>query len=247
MKGYDPVNAMNSMRFVWLITSLTCCTTLSAQGNRTIIPEPTRWTAQPTAIVAAPHSTPVAETATSTPLSDTGSASAVAPSAAAFPTLSTLSAGDGKLTPKKTEKGSFSGPAVTVTSSLAVVLGLFAAMIWISRRFGPSRSINQGVLPKEVFESLGSTSIDARTKVTLLRCGNRILVVAQTATGIKPLSEITDPEEVRRLTATCLGDASRSFDTTLRSIEKEPAQPGFVDEPTPSATPRKRSRLFASA
>ena len=138
-------------------------------------------------------------------------------------------------------------PALTVTSSLAVVLGLFAGLVWLTRKFG-ARSMNQGTVPKEVLSSLGSTPIDARTRITMLRCGTRILVVAQTATGLHPLSEITDPDEVRQLTAACIGDSRHTFDSTLKSIEKETANSGFVEASAekPSAGARSRGRLFAT-
>ncbi|MGB7328103.1 MAG: flagellar biosynthetic protein FliO [Rubripirellula sp.] len=148
-------------------------------------------------------------------------------------------------------KNQFAIPAVTVTSSLAVVLGLFAAMVWLTRKFG-SRSIAPGAIPRDVFEHLGSSPIDARTRLTMVRCGGRILVLSQTATEVRPLSEITDPEEVQRLTAACLGDSKRNFASTLQSIEKEPAKPGFASEPPQTfhapadETPRSRGRLFST-
>jgi flagellar biogenesis protein FliO len=138
-------------------------------------------------------------------------------------------------------------PAVTVTSSLAVVLGLFAGLVWLTRKYG-SRSMNQGAVPKEVLKSLGSTPIDSRTRITMLRCGNRILVVAQTASGLHPLSEITDPEEVRELTAACLGDSKHKFNSTLQSVEAEKTNSGFVDANagTPATRARSRGSLFAT-
>lgn len=197
-----------------------------AAGAIDATPRPTRWTTQAKTLDTAPPSTQLTS---------------------AFPTLRDQAdaSHSGAIEPKSSR--AFSGPAITVTSSLAVVLGLFAALVWMTRRFG-SRGINQGALSGEVLQNLGTTPIDPRTRVTLLRCGNRILVLAQTATGVQPLAEITDPEEVRHLTATCLGDAGRSFVSTLRSIEQEPVDPGFtgaVDPPPPAA--RKRSRLFATA
>lgn len=134
-------------------------------------------------------------------------------------------------------------PAVTVTSSLAVVLGLFAAMVWLTRKYG-SRSIAPGAIPREVMESLGTTAIDTRTRITMLRCGGRIIVLAQTPTEVRAISEITDPEEVRHLTATCLGDSKREFAIALKSMEMEPAAPGFAAD---IETPRQRGRLFATA
>tara|TARA_R110002049_G_scaffold2750_8_gene22198 strand:+ start:128948 stop:129754 length:807 start_codon:yes stop_codon:yes gene_type:complete len=147
-------------------------------------------------------------------------------------------------------KSKLAGPAVTVTSSLAVVLGLFALMIWLTRRFG-SRTLGQTSLPNEVLQSLGTATLDARTKVNLLRCGGRVIVVAQTPTGVYPISEFTSPEEVRQLIASCQSTSKQSFAQTLQAFEKEAAPRGFVGHETPppqdGADRRKRGRLFATA
>ena len=142
-------------------------------------------------------------------------------------------------------KSKIAGPAVTVTSSLAVVLGLFAGLVWLTRKYG-TRSMSQGAVPKEVLQSLGSTPIDARTRITMLRCGDRILVMAQTATGVHPLTEITDPDEVRRLAAACLGDSKTNFASTIQSVEREAADAGFLGTDD-SPAPPTRGRLFATA
>ncbi len=139
-----------------------------------------------------------------------------------------------------------SGSLVTICSSLAVVLGLFAGFVWINRKFG-SGSSNHGAIPKEVVQPLGSTPIDSRNRLTMIRCGNRILVLAQNAQGVQPIAEITSPDEVRELTAACLGDSKRAFASTLQSIEQERAGDGFLGEPVVQPSPRARGRLFASA
>ncbi len=139
-----------------------------------------------------------------------------------------------------------SGSLITVCSSLAVVLGLFSGLVWMTRKFG-SKSGGQRAIPKEVIQPLGSTAIDARTKVTMLRCGNRILVLAQTPQGVQLISEITSSDEVLQLTAACLGDSKQAFATTLQSIERERASNGFLDAQTDQRTPPGRGRLFASA
>ena len=161
-----------------------------------------------------------------------------------FPAFSRPSSETAEASPEEQpSKNMLAIPAVTVTSSLAVVLGLFAAMVWLTRKYG-SRSIAPGAIPREVMESLGTTAIDARTRVTMLRCGGRIIVLAQTPTEVRAISEITDPEEVRHLTATCLGDSKREFAIALKSMETERIAPGFAAE---LETPRQRGRLFATA
>ncbi|MDA8744555.1 flagellar biosynthetic protein FliO [Rubripirellula amarantea] len=166
-----------------------------------------------------------------------------------FPTLNSMAvddtdeSGDSSAVPD----ADFAAPMVTVTSSLAVVLGLFAAMVWITRKYG-AKSMGSQIIPKDVLYSLGSTSIDPRTRVSMLRVGGKILVIAHTASGIEPLSEITDADEVRRLTAACSGKSKQEFASTIASIEREGAENGFVDgiRPTP-ATPRRPGSLFATA
>ena len=143
-------------------------------------------------------------------------------------------------------RNGLAAPAVTVTSSLAVVLGLFAALVWLTRKYG-SRTLGTGGIPKDVLASLGSAAIDSRTRVTMLRCGGRILVFAQTAGAIQPLSEITDPEEVRQLTAACLGDAKDTFAATLKSMEHESGDSGFLGNARTEPQPRPRGRLFTTA
>jgi len=137
------------------------------------------------------------------------------------------------------------------------VLGLFAALVWLTRKYG-ARSLGTGMIPDDVMQSLGSAAIDPRTRVSMLRLGGRILVLAHTAQGIHPLSEITDPDEVRGLTAACAGHARKEFASTLASIEQESVSAGFVDPVRQSSAqaqharspePRRSSpsQLFASA
>jgi flagellar biogenesis protein FliO len=147
---------------------------------------------------------------------------------------------DSKATPK------VSGSLVTICSSLAVVLGLFAGFVWINRKFG-SGSGNNGGIPKEVVQPLGSTPIDSRNRVTMLRCGNRILVLVQNAQGVQPVAEITSADEVRELTAACLGNSKQAFASTLQSIEQERTDAGFLGEQPRQQSTRTSGRLFASA
>lgn len=110
----------------------------------------------------------------------------------------------GESEPAGTDAG-FAGPVVTTVSSLLVVLAVFGGMVWISRRFGSART-PAGALPDDVLRNLGSASIDAKTRITFLKVGQRILVIGQTPSGEpQTLSEITDPEEVERLANRCLG------------------------------------------
>jgi flagellar protein FliO/FliZ len=112
----------------------------------------------------------------------------------------------------------------TVASSLAIVLGLFAALVWFSKRFAPAGA---AALPSEAVELLGRTPLDGRQTMQLIRVGNRLLLVALSAGGASTLTEITDPQEVERLAALCRrgksDSATASFSQVLSQLAHEPA------------------------
>jgi len=121
----------------------------------------------------------------------------------------------------------------TVASSLAIVLGLFVALAWFSKRFGPAGS---AALPKEAVELLGRAPLAGRQSMQLIRVGNRLLLVALSAGGAETLTEITDPVEVEHLAGLCRGNradsASASFGRVLTQLATQPA----------TDPPRNRSR-----
>lgn len=90
--------------------------------------------------------------------------------------------------------------AVTVASSLAVVLGLFFLVAWFLRRSTPGPL---SPLPSEVFEVLGRSTLGGQHQVQLVRCGNRVLLISAGPAGPETLCEITDPDEVTQLLAMC--------------------------------------------
>lgn len=121
-----------------------------------------------------------------------------------FPTLVAPQASDVDAE-QADDGGPFSGPLVTTISSLVIVLSIFAGLVWISRHYGGGNAPS-GALPKDVLQNLGSSALDSKTKVTFLKCGNRILVVGQVQNGDpQTLTEITDADEVERITNRCMG------------------------------------------
>lgn len=89
---------------------------------------------------------------------------------------------------------------VNAAMSLGIVLGLFLLVMWAVRRGMPKGS---GLLPSEAVEVLGRTSLAGRQQVHLVRCGNKIVLLSVTPTGIRTLTEISDPAEVDRLHSVC--------------------------------------------
>jgi flagellar protein FliO/FliZ len=148
------------------------------------------------------------------------------------PSSSVPAGGSRKLTPRKSvahrSPGHTAAPTPstaigTVVSSLAIVLGLFAGLVWLTRRMAPAGS---AALPKEAVELLGRAPLAGRQSMQLVRIGNRILLVALSPTGAQTLTEITDPVEVEHLAALCQrgksNSASATFNGVLRRLASEP-------------------------
>jgi flagellar biogenesis protein FliO len=106
--------------------------------------------------------------------------------------------------------------------SLLFVLGLFLAAVWLIRRTSPRA---YGLLPIEAFEVLGRAPLANRQQAQLLRCGNKLLLIAASVGGAEPLTEITDPAEVERLTELCRkarpGPPAASLCQMFRKKEKQ--------------------------
>jgi flagellar protein FliO/FliZ len=89
---------------------------------------------------------------------------------------------------------------LALAGSLALVIGLFLLALWLLRRASPRGG---GLLPTEVFETLGRAPLAHRHQAHLVRIGNKLALLSASVTGVEPLVEITDPAEVERLTALC--------------------------------------------
>jgi flagellar biogenesis protein FliO len=128
----------------------------------------------------------------------------------------------------------------TVIGSLGLVLGLFFAVTWIFRRGMPGGMF---LLPREALEVLGKAALGSRQQVQLIRVGHKLLLVAITPAGVQTLTEITDPNEIERLTRICnrtapgttdaksKGDASRR-PARAKGGRRVAAKPSDVFEPS---------------
>jgi len=108
--------------------------------------------------------------------------------------------------------------AVTVFGSLALVLGVFFALVWALRRASPPGA---ALLPAEAFEVLGRAPLANRQQAHLLRCGKKLLLVSAGAAGTEPLTEITDPAEVDHLTELCRQARPNVATTALRRMFRQ--------------------------
>jgi flagellar biogenesis protein FliO len=121
-------------------------------------------------------------------------------------------------------------------TALAIVLGLFFVCIWLLRRGGKKKA---ALLPAEVVSVLGRIALAPKQMAELLRVGNKLVLVALTPDGAKPLTEVTDPEEVDRLTGLCQRhdphSATAAFEQVFRELSRDPAPTGFLGQESPLA------------
>jgi hypothetical protein len=70
----------------------------------------------------------------------------------------------------------------------------------------------------------------------LIRLGNKLVLISVTPTGAETLTEITDIDEVNRLSGLCQqgrsGSISETFRQVLSQYADEPAPGGFVGDPS---------------
>jgi flagellar biogenesis protein FliO len=109
-------------------------------------------------------------------------------------------------------------PTMTVITSLAIVLGVFFIFAWMIKRAAPRQS---GVLPKEVFEKLGSITFSPKMQMHLLRLGGKLVLVSVTPDGMSPVAEVTDSDEVIHLITLCKQTDSKSSSMMFRQVLKQ--------------------------
>jgi flagellar biogenesis protein FliO len=139
---------------------------------------------------------------------------------------------------------SMATPLVTIASSLALVLGLFAALVWVSKKAQRNQRISRHI-PDEVLRVLGQKHLGSLGTISIVRCGRTVMIVSQSASGLNSLATITDEAEVRHLEAVCLGESAASFQAALGEIEREPVGRGFLGEGI--SQPNARKKLFKQA
>ena len=114
------------------------------------------------------------------------------------------------------------GPVVTMLASLAAVLGVFLLVTWFVRRHLPRGA---GPLPTDVLEVLGRATIGHKQPLSLLRLGDRLLLVAIHPAGAETLAEITDPDEVTRLVGLCRQAQPQSASGAFRQVLQQMSNP----------------------
>jgi flagellar biogenesis protein FliO len=130
----------------------------------------------------------------------------------------------------------------TAGAGLAIVVGLFFICMWLLRRSSGAK--HGGVLPNEAFAVLGRAPLTPQSFAQLLRVGNKLVLVAISADGIQPLTEVIDPIEVDRLTGVCASGRGHGpaaeFQQVLAQLAREPAR-GFLGAEAANSGGRRRA------
>ncbi len=123
---------------------------------------------------------------------------------------------DSKKTDEEKNKPASSMTAViSVASSLGVVLGIFLLMTWLMRRARPQ---SMAKLPSEAFEVLGRAPLVGRQQAQLLRCGNKLVLISVSPTGVDAIAEIEDPAEVDRISGICRSSHTGSSTAAFKQV-----------------------------
>lgn len=98
-----------------------------------------------------------------------------------------------------------SGPNVRTTGGFLLVLGGLLLAVWLTRnnRNAPD------TLPTPVAELLGRIPFPNRQPLHLLRLGSKLVLIAAHGQQIQTVAEVTDPQEVLRLTELCRNKLGR--------------------------------------
>jgi len=137
----------------------------------------------------------------------------------------------GESSPASARSSGWSGSIVTVITSLAIVLGLFAVAIWLMRR-GLGGAASQ--LPSDAVAVLGQLPLTGRQQILLVRIGPKLLLVSTNGETSTTLTEIETPDDVDRIVGLCAESQPNSTTQTFRSLlaqmSTEPAAGGFLGD-----------------
>jgi flagellar biogenesis protein FliO len=119
-----------------------------------------------------------------------------------------------------------SGLWTTVISLVAIVGCLLLIGYWLRPYLGAPRGLSIDAL-----ELLGRRVIDQKVAIHLVRCGSRVLVLSVSPEGARTLSEITEPDEVRRLIDACHGPADIRPMSVTANMSRGPGGGGQASSP----------------
>jgi flagellar biogenesis protein FliO len=111
----------------------------------------------------------------------------------------------------------------TTLGGLAVVLVLILSSARALRKHAPATA---GIVPAEVIQVLGRRYLDHRQSIQLVRCGSRILILANSPQhGLHTLAEVTDPVEVDTLAGLCQQSQANSVSQNFVQMFQKQLRP----------------------
>lgn len=105
--------------------------------------------------------------------------------------------------------------------SLAVVIGGYLGLMMLLRLWNPQGS---SALPREVVEVLGTTPLNSRQSLQLVRLGSKLLLLIHSPEGTQSLGEISNPHEVEHLAQICCQRRGRKAPTAFRKFSESPSR-----------------------
>ena len=122
--------------------------------------------------------------------------------------------------------------------SLALVLGGYFSLVWVSRHLG-----GNGKVPSEVLEVLGQVPFGPKKQLQIVRLGSKLLLLINSPEGTHPIGEITDPEEVEYLASLCQGRKTTNAASVLRIAKAATSEPSIPVAPATPAQPSVAAAL----
>ncbi|QDT55740.1 hypothetical protein Pan44_37870 [Caulifigura coniformis] len=124
------------------------------------------------------------------------------------------------------------------------IVGSAAGLSFWARRSGGT---SHWRIPNTVFQVLGRSAVSPNQSVTLLRLGERVLLVSSSGATMQTLAVVTDPVEVATITAECLSKraaqiAELQTPPKRRAAERTPeskAVAGTIGGERPVNAPRR--------
>jgi len=127
---------------------------------------------------------------------------------------------------------------------LVGIVGSAAGLsFWARRGGGPSH----WKIPNTVFQVLGRSAVSPNQSVTLLRLGERVLLVSSSGATMQTLAVVTDPVEVATITSECLSKRSAQIAeltppptrrATVKHVPETQAVAGTIGAERSVRTPR---------
>ncbi|MCE9556322.1 MAG: flagellar biosynthetic protein FliO [Planctomycetes bacterium] len=115
--------------------------------------------------------------------------------------------------------------ATTLVGSTCVVLSLFFAVAWLLKRAAPK---SMQSLPQGAIEVLGRAPLVRGQHLQLVRCGQRLLLLAVSSSTSQTLTEISDAQEVAALLSACGGKSTLH---APREVDHNAERDGYYAKP----------------